>query len=460
MKLRTRRIIMFGFILAFFILAPVIIFYASGYRYDFKRNIILKTGSIYIESKGLKNAKLYLNDKLSDSLFSEKKFIYNLMPGEYQIRLAKDGYFPWQKKVTIQSGITTFVQDIVLFENNIPLQIIDGQIKKFTFSPDEQKIIYLNINDGLSELWLYDLVSQNKELVYKFTSPKEIDFHWAPSSKKILINLGPDYLVIDVQNPQIIQTIKDITKFSPLNVTWDTQSDNQVYALSQSAIYKIDLLQKSSQKIFGNPDLKINKEFFLEANDLFYIQEAATQNTLFKYNFNFKTTKKILDLSQAENYGFIRSTNNFIGLIDSDNQKLFLIKKTNTDLEVNINASEPIKEFDARSAVWDDKQKQLLLYNDFEISTYNPETDEKNFINRYGQIIKKAEWYPDLSHLIILLENNLQIIDLDAADGVHQITEVVKFDHLDNFYLDAKGENIYFNGQIGKQQGLYQLKLH
>ena len=459
MNIKSRRIIMFSFISAFFILAPILIFYASGYRYDLKRHKIIKTGTLMLEAKNLNKANLYLNDKLYEKPFDEKIFVYNLLPGEYTVKLSKEGYHPWQKKITISSSLTTFEKDIILFQNNVPLQIIDGQIVDFSLSPDYQKIVYTNLNGPFSELYLFDLTLNEKKLLYRIPANAKIFINWAPSSKKILLKVDSDFLIFEQQNFVQALEIKDILNFNPTITKWDIQSDNLLYALKQNKIYKIDLLSKTSQVVFNALKETIKPEFFVEGNDLFYIQEAETENILYKYNFNFKTTKKILAISKANDYQFSQSVNNFLGLLDSDQQKYYLIKKINTGQEINILLEEPIREFTAKAASWDINEKKLLLYDDFEINTFDVGNNEKVFVNRYGQVIKKAAWYPDLQHIVILFENNLQIIDLTDDNNSHNSTEIIKYDHLDNFYLDDKGENIYFNGQIGKQQGLYQLKL-
>jgi hypothetical protein len=457
MKLRTRRIIMFSFILAFFILAPILLFYASGYRLDFKRYKILRTGTLFIEGKDVKKANLYINDKLIDQPFIEKTFVYNLLPGDYNVKLSKEGYHDWEKKITVSSSLTTFVQDAVLFKKEIPLQIVDGQIDDFSISPDWQKIIYINRAEPFVEFYLYDLANNDKLLLYRVTSSTQnYSFSWAPSSKKVLVNYDGTFVVLDTQNPKNNLGLKNIMDFKPANIYWDLESDNLAYTQSKNAVYKIDLFNKTAVKIFQTQG-DLNPEFFKEGNDIFYIRQEAAKNILYKYNLRFETDKAITDLNKSAHYKFIKSTNNYLGLIDLDAEKLILIKKVNAELEINIISEEPIKEFQAKDALWDPAEKVLLMYNDFEISTFNPSDGKQNFINRYGQVIKKIDWYPDLEHIIILFENNLQIIDLTQDVGTRNYIEIVKFDSLNNFYLDKKGEIAYFNGKIGKQQGLYKL---
>jgi len=459
MNIRIRRIIMFSFILAFFVIAPILIFYASGYRYDIKRGKILKTGTMMVEAKDIKNAELFINDKKQAEPFIEKKFIYNLLPGEYNIRLQKEGYFPWQKKINIASGLTTFATNVILFKSDLPEQIIEGEIVDFAMAPDYNKLVYIKKTDSFYELYLYDLALEEQTLFYRVSQNDKLpNVFWAASSKKFLIQSGDAELVFDLNNLKQNTDLAEIIKTQPTTLKWDIASDNILYYLLDNKFYKLDLIAKNSQ-LFLSPEAgQINPEFFLEKNDLFYILNLNEQTALYKYNSNFKTNKNIFSLNNFKNFQFIESTNNYLGLIDLDLQKLTLIKKITNDIEINITA-QSVKEFPAKNAVWDLGQKQLLIYSDFEIFTYDSTTDKDDIINRYGQTIKKAIWYPTLSYMVVLFEDRVELVDLTVEEGVHNATILANFDWLSNCFLDKKGKNLFFSAKVGEQNGLYELQL-
>ncbi|MFC1598756.1 PEGA domain-containing protein [Patescibacteria group bacterium] len=462
MTLRTRRIIMITFILAFFTLAPIIIFYSSGYRLDIKRVKIIKTGTLMIEADNIKDANLYIDNKLHEELFDEKIFIYNLLPGEYQVRLEKEGYHQWEKKVTINSSLTTFAKDVILFKKNLPLQLIEGNVTDFFVSPDKQKIVYILETNEFLELYLYDLNTKNNNLIYRIGSGYEnISVQWAASSKKILAGLDSNYLVFDINNLQQGRSINKIIGFQPTTIKWDINSDNIIYILYNDSIYSLDLIFAKLDKVFfSTREEPLYPEFFIEANDIFYILRQEQRDSLYKYNLNFQTDKNVLELSKSDNYQFIKSSNNYLNLLDQDNQKLYLIQKVITDLEIEINGGSSIQEFTAKDALWDDKENQILIYDDFEIKTFNTGTERESFINRYGQEITQINWHPSLQYLVILIEDSIKIIDLNLTNGTRNTTEIISFDQLNNLSIDKKGENIYFNGQIGKQQGLYEIEIN
>ncbi|MFH0973105.1 MAG: hypothetical protein V1768_03935 [Patescibacteria group bacterium] len=114
MRYKTRQKLFILFVLIFFIITPLIILHAVGYRitlsWPIKFNQILqKTGMFIINTKP-KGAIIYLNNK-PQQLFFKKYFsktesylktpdkIQNLLPGEYDVQLKLRGHWPWKKKV-------------------------------------------------------------------------------------------------------------------------------------------------------------------------------------------------------------------------------------------------------------------------------------------------------------------------------------------------------------------------
>ena len=135
MSLFIRRCLYIFFIIIFLIVAPLIILYASGYKLR-SGFAIQKTGALIIATKP-KGASIYLNNKLQQdflkNIFSRTKTftvtpakIKNLLPEEYTVKLALNGYWPWEKKVSVLPGQSTYIEAVNLFKNDLPLLITSG----------------------------------------------------------------------------------------------------------------------------------------------------------------------------------------------------------------------------------------------------------------------------------------------------------------------------------------------
>lgn len=111
MSPKTRNYL-FIFFIVFFIVGTVLIsLYASGYRLSLSwplkfNRLLIKTGALNLDTNP-RGAVIYLNGQARNeaALLSFKKNILttpakirNLLPGEYDLTLERDGYWPFQKK--------------------------------------------------------------------------------------------------------------------------------------------------------------------------------------------------------------------------------------------------------------------------------------------------------------------------------------------------------------------------
>lgn len=117
MPLFLRRIIFYLLLLFFLVVAPIILGYTAGYRYSFKQRRIIQIGALSVTTIP-EDAHIILNN--NDTSRSSPALISDLEPGNYTIRLEKDGYFSWQKSLPVVSEKTTFAHNVLLFKSKPP----------------------------------------------------------------------------------------------------------------------------------------------------------------------------------------------------------------------------------------------------------------------------------------------------------------------------------------------------
>jgi len=93
-------------IVIFLIITPVLVLYARGFTIDWHNKKIVKTGAVVIKTDPAK-ALVFLNGKLQANLTPRN--IRFLSPGDYDIRIEKDNYQPWTKRLTVKSQLVTWV---------------------------------------------------------------------------------------------------------------------------------------------------------------------------------------------------------------------------------------------------------------------------------------------------------------------------------------------------------------
>ncbi len=135
-----KRIKLLIFFLIFLIVSPVILLYANG---DIVGSgwTLLSTGGIYVNASPT-GSDIYLNSKLKDttSFFSKNLVIKSLRAGIYEIKVTKDGYYSWSKKVKVQNNIVSEANVFML-----PVKIDKREITKYIASSTIKNPEYINI---------------------------------------------------------------------------------------------------------------------------------------------------------------------------------------------------------------------------------------------------------------------------------------------------------------------------
>lgn len=426
MQIKYRRIIFFLFILIFLTSIPFILLYTAGWSYNFKKNKFEKTGSLLINTE-MKGAVLYLEGR---PRYGNEFRIKNLLPGEYDVKIASPGYFDWQKKLLVQSELTTFAKDIRLFRRNPPIEILNQKINRTYPAPDKNKILYI-INARTAKIFNAD----KNEWRSMDLEQEPSDASWSPDSEKFAVKTPVGYRVYDANG---INITPDFLKNKIYNLRW-SENGTELFAESAGGIYKINILLKTASKIHS---VTKNNDFMVAADNLYIIRGRG----LSKINL---ADLKIIEVPlELNNYRINSIINNKIYLLSPSGY----LEVFNLPLSA---ASSPLlaaKAYDFD--VWGDN---LLYYNDFELWFYNLSSGEKELITRIGAEIKKAQWLYGASNILFLADNQLKIIELDRRDK-RQIWELLKFDAIDDFILTKK-YNIFFTGGINKNSGIYKLEI-
>lgn len=133
MSLGTRRLIVFILILAFTVSAPLVVMRTAGYRYNWKKGRPEMTGVVKFDSEP-GGAAISLNGALQAA--ETPTSVFRLLPGEYEIKLEKPGYFEWAKTLAVRSGETTFTDKVILVARSTPENVRPGDLTAAAFSPD------------------------------------------------------------------------------------------------------------------------------------------------------------------------------------------------------------------------------------------------------------------------------------------------------------------------------------
>lgn len=182
-------------ILAFlFIATTIVVLYGRGYRFWFEKGKpdISGTGLLVVKSKP-DGAQVFINDHLTTATDST----INLSEGVYTVRIYKDGYFPWQKKITMQKEVVIKLQ-ASLFATAPRLESITTVgVGNPTIDPSKTKIAYTVASGSAQKNGLYVLDLTTRPLLTLQSSSTQIvdntieifsnaQVLWSPDGKNLL----------------------------------------------------------------------------------------------------------------------------------------------------------------------------------------------------------------------------------------------------------------------------------
>ncbi|MDI3496459.1 MAG: hypothetical protein PWQ35_480 [Patescibacteria group bacterium] len=441
MPKKIRDFIFFLFIIIFIFTTTATCLYASGYKFNLSwplefNRLLQKTGNLNLATSP-KGATIFLNDKKQtvpgfnllkkDYLITPTK-IRNLLPGDYYLRVEKDNYWPLEKKITISSGLTTFVEDLNLFRSDLPILISPSSADSLLLNNDGNSL-YLEQNQS----WI-DLNHFNVNQVKGDKSGAWLN-NWEIFSAGHITNID-------------IKSTLDLNLLLPANsvLNWKYDKDNQgIYAyLKNGEIIKINENRTSSSTLLLLPYIQ---DFKQDQKKLFVISKENEKQYFKEYNLETKEEIKKMELPSIGRYLFFdNDKNDFISLYDQENDSLYLIDKNNWEKSFIFNQ---VKDW-----VFINKNN-LIYHNGWEIIFFDLENNSSFLVSRVSDPIEKIIWHEKENYFIFSTKNSIQAGDLKT----NILTTLFKTEKIGDLALDKKNNILYFYAQVGQQSGIYKLLL-
>ncbi len=261
MTRRVRRILFGTTILFFVLVTPTVLLYAWGYSFDWQKKKPVLTGGLYIKSIP-KKADVYLNNKLEEET---PAFIKRILPRNYQVKVIKDGFHPWQKKLKVESKLVTEAKNILLIPLELEIETVQDKLSKdfslAKFFPQEKSddIFYLqkpsyilyqtdSANSFQEQISLTPLPSNQKYEIFASLNGKIAIL--SEKEQLYFLNLETrsfELIAENVQGVQFSDGNKKLLYFTPREI-WVYYLEDILFQPNKKAGQK-ELITRSSQKI-------------------------------------------------------------------------------------------------------------------------------------------------------------------------------------------------------------------
>jgi hypothetical protein len=404
-----------SFIVLFIVIAPALIFYALGYRYNWTNRNIEKNGALYVKSYP-SGAEIYIDDqKIKQKTPTQ---VVEISSGKYDVLVKKDKYVPWTKKLEIYSGETTFAEDIVLFLENREKIMLSGGGTDWMVNKQKNQYCYLDKENNLN---ITNIEQDKAILVFKFDKKYQL-IDWSPNNSEILLNFEASYYLFNLDQ----KNLRKLNIISPDKITWDNNDPNLIWYQKNSKIYRhyTNSLDTTDQAI----DSKLIFTDFDLADD--YLLALTSNNKNYQFQKIKKNTFEITDTIENLNKGSLKAW--------QANEELsifalgagFYVKKTgvNAVLIPHIIAD-----------IHDDR---ILYTNGYETSIYNFKEDWSALIDRSSQVVTDVLWHPNGSYFLNESDDQTYITEIDGRDKRNTID--ILQNPLKKLYLfNKKGDKLF-----------------
>lgn len=431
-----RRIFFIFLVVVFFTVAPILILYSMGYRLDLKNKKIIETGVISI-SVTPREAEVYLNNiRITKSLPIR---LTNRTPGTYNLRISLPGYKTWEKNIDIKSRQTTYIKNISLLKDSLPVPIFNNKnnIESFLPSSDGRFILLTSIKNNTRLIELFD--SQSYELSPIFKLPYETNYkiEWSPFDNYILMieanESTTSYTLLSADNTEFIKTYKvplndeqqikyQWQKNSPIP-TFFTNNGDKIFRFTTNSNDPIFDISSSTAWYIDN----LEKLWVLEDNVIKNNNNDKQEN---RYTLpNAVSIEKIIEIN---NNRIILKTNNEVIILSRDNNEL---KSINTE-NFQRNPS---------TAEW-------LTWSSWELwSIY--ENNEPALLNRTSDSIKSVFPLDNVGALLLVNNHGIQ-----SFNPGYYVNQDLYNGEVYSASVNIRENKIYFFGKVGERSSLYELE--
>lgn len=266
--MKKQIFISFG-IFGFLIIATIlVILYGSGYRLNLDGNKpnLSSTGLLDATSTP-DGAEVYLDNHLTTVTNNN----ISLTPRQYTIKISKEGYFSWSKKINIQQGIVSKTEAI-LFPTYPKLDSLTATgVLEPVLDPSQTKIAYLVASQSAkNKNGIYILDMNGGSLLTLQNSSRQIandttdifsqsQLSWSPDGQSLLATISANRTspsVYELDANSFNQTPKDVTvTLTDIQTQWQKykeQRDKVVFSILPKKL--VDIVNADFSILKWSPD--------------------------------------------------------------------------------------------------------------------------------------------------------------------------------------------------------------
>lgn len=421
MRKRTRYLLLVVGFIIFIFLAPIIILYVRGISYDFKNREFVQTGILNVKVDPNK-VDIYINNILKEKKSGDINF---LKPGDYNVALKKDGYFPWQKRLTIQAGMVTWASpqnsNVYLLKQTTSRKIASEVLD---FVSKNSNVVYLtNSNIFYGKI---DSVFNKTALFKPVNKIISLDNENYILTNTIVPNSSP---ILFNSSTGLLTDLKTIFSTLPENISYN---NNEFYYLENEQLLTYNINSQEKNIILNNI-----RNFYFQDNNLYYIQKNNNKNNLYVSISPFNQPQ-LLSINIPE---FLK-----VDIFVSYSKQIYILAD-NTLYKLNSNFDKITDNIANFEFDFNGQNLPLLRYGEFNYYDFN--SQNLNFVTRKNEHVSNLVVKSNIGYAFYKNTTGIYAIELDTRDSQNQYL-ISQGDNISKFNFYNSDKNIIYleNGSL------------
>jgi len=453
MKIRNRKIVVFLLMAMFLIAAPTVLIFASGYRYNWHKHKIEKTGMIHVSTEP-SGASVTVDGEAVEE--PTPVLIQNLLPEEYLVTVAMTGYLPWSKNLRVESGRTTFAKDLTMFSDGLPRLLKSADFSVGAFSDDGTEIAYLADSEEWTEISLYDFKTGDTVLLARFAKDKydDVSLAFSADGSSLLFEgrptgqTGHNLVIYPIgDDGQGIDIAPGLGGKTGLSAVWSSDGSS-IVVFGETGAFSVDTALGTIEPL---PAGRAIRDAWYEDGVVWLVREGDETDLLERIRPDGGAASEGVIALPRKGYGFVGGNGRYLILTDGRAGGGLMIDTDGNGLQELPHA---------KGLAWEypDRTGRLILWNDFEIIVVDPGTAETTLVTRIGTGIENCGWHPDGTYILYSDRSGITAVEMDSRDR-RNVYRLVGFDSVTAMEIDREASVLRFMGAIGSQKGIFERPL-
>lgn len=399
-----RRILPWVFAITFLAAAPVVVFYTAGYRWNPKKEKIERNGTLIIDSTPTR-AGIFLNDANTNE--RTPVTLQNVTPGVYRIRLEKEGYRPWEKRLEIFPERVTFANDVILWKNAAPEPLTFDRVAGIEAAPNGSALALLETHASSSRLIVWQPDTDSKK-VYDIPRaiPDSAVISWSNDSRSVYVESSDGGWLTDTRSSSpALRVMTGVYRWN----------GNVLEGISGSSLVSIHAQDGSVTRTmlpFGVAD---------QLGDI-QIRSVTGTDDLVLFRNADQARGFILPAGKWTVFNAERNE-----LILRDGSRWLSVDPTKPYPNIYTVTGDRLLPYSKNESI------VYLTHTDGEIWSWSPDS-EPELLSRESKPITQTGWFLDGKNIVVSSEHEIYVLNIDTRDGRIR-TSIASFDTIRDFAI-------------------------